>query len=124
MLSPLIPNPSEARYQLAHISDNQSSRILISHYVCLPLATIAVILRLLSRHLCKAARLQVDDALVIAAWVLTPFPPDVERQFPQSVSVAASESQAWPLVRESVVTADEIFLTGCCVGAGRCRTAV
>ena len=70
MLSPLIPNRGEAQYQLAHISDNQSSRILISHYVCLPLATIAVILRLLSRHLCKAARLQVDDALVIAAWVL------------------------------------------------------
>ena len=70
MLSPLIPNPSDAQYQLAHTIDNQSSRILISHYVCLPLATIAVILRLLSRRLSKAARLQIDDALVIAAWVL------------------------------------------------------
>ena len=70
MLSPLIPSPSDAQYQYAHISDKQSSPILISHYVCLPLATIAVILRLLSRRLSKAARLQADDALVIAAWVL------------------------------------------------------
>ena len=33
MLSPLIPSSSEAQYQLAHTSDNQSSQILVSHYI-------------------------------------------------------------------------------------------
>lgn len=42
----------------------------MSHYICLPLATMAVILRLVSRYLCKAARLQIDDYMVIAAWVI------------------------------------------------------
>ena len=69
MPSPLTPSPSEAQYQLAHNSDNRSSQILISHYICLPLATIAVLLRLISRYLCKAGRLQADDYLVISAWV-------------------------------------------------------
>ena len=85
MLSPLIPSPSEAQYQLAHTSDNQSSQILVSHYICLPLATIAVILRLLSRYLCKAARLQADDYIIIAAWVFFS-PIDSNVKFPFGVS--------------------------------------
>ena len=80
MLSPLIPSPSEAQYQLAHTSDNQSSQILVSHYICLPLATIAVVLRLLSRYLSKAARLQADDYIIVAAWVFFS-PPTVKVQF-------------------------------------------
>ena len=74
MLSPLVPDPSQVQYQLAHTSDNRSSQILISHLICLPLATITIILRLVSRYLCKARRLQTDDYLIIAAWVL-PSPP-------------------------------------------------
>ena len=104
MPSPLIPSPSQAQYQLAHTSDNLSSQILVSHYICLPLATIAVVLRLLSRHLSKAARLQADDYLVIAAWVsLSPLKPSVNFLL---VSVVATEFQAWIVKRESVVAAD------------------
>ena len=77
-----IPSPSEAQYQLAHTRDNRSNQILISHYICLPLATIAVLLRLTSRHLCKAARFQADDYLVIAAWVsLSPYMSNVKFPF-------------------------------------------
>ena len=81
MLSPLIPSPSEAQYQLAHTSDNQSSQILVSHYICLPLATIAVVLRLLSRYLSKVARLQADDYIIVAAWVFFS-PPTLKVQSP------------------------------------------
>lgn len=82
MPSPLIPSPSEAQYQLAHTSDNLSSQILISHYICLPLATVAVILRLVSRHLSKVVHLQADDYLVIAAWVFLSSPkPSVNPHF-------------------------------------------
>ena len=70
MPSPLIPGPSEIQSQLAHASDVSSNQILVSHYICLPLATIAVILRLVSRVLAKTARLQADDYAVVAAWVL------------------------------------------------------
>ena len=72
MPSPLIASPSEVQRQLAHASDNASSQILVSHYICLPLATIAVILRLLSRYLSKTARLRADDYAVIIAWVIAP----------------------------------------------------
>ena len=82
MPTPLIPSPSEAQYQLAHTNDNRTNQILVSHYICLPLATIAVILRLVSRHLCRAARLQTDDYMVIAAWVyLSPLTSSIKSPF-------------------------------------------
>ena len=72
MPSPLIPTSSEVQSQLANASDNASSQILISHYICLPAATIAIVLRLISRYLSKTARLKLDDYTVIAAWVFLP----------------------------------------------------
>ena len=73
MLSPLIPTSSEIEYQLAHARDDRSSQIIVSHAICLPLATFAVILRLVSRSLCKAARLRADDFTIIVALVLFSF---------------------------------------------------
>ena len=93
MPSPLIPSPGEIQYQLAHTSDDRSSQILVSHYICLPLATVAVILRLVSRYLSKKARLQTDDYLVIAAWVILSLP-DSGRPVFFDMSLVATELQA------------------------------
>ena len=69
MSSPLVPTPNEIQYQLAHIHDDRASQIIISHVTCLPLAAIAVTLRLLSRRLSKSGRIKVDDLVIIAALV-------------------------------------------------------
>lgn len=69
MVSPLIPSPSEVQSQFAHIHDDKAAQIVVSHAICLPLATIAVVMRLLSRRLCRTSRLQADDFMVIAALV-------------------------------------------------------
>lgn len=62
------PSPSEIQYQLDHIREDRSSDIVISHIICMTLATVAVILRFTSRRLCKAAIL-ADDYMIIAALV-------------------------------------------------------
>ena len=63
-----MATPSEIQYQLAHINDDRASDIVISHAVVLPLAVTAVILRFISRRLCKA-RLGADDFMIIAALI-------------------------------------------------------
>ena len=62
------PSPSEIQYQLDHIHEDRSSDIVVSHVICLTIATVAVILRFASRRLCKAAIL-ADDYMIIAALV-------------------------------------------------------
>ena len=62
----VVPSPAEIEYQLAHIHENRSANLIISHALCLPLAVTAVILRFISRRSIKA-RLQADDWLIIAA---------------------------------------------------------
>lgn len=59
---------NDIQYQIDHIGDDRSNAIVISHAVVLPLATIAVILRFVSRRLCKA-QIQADDLMIIAALV-------------------------------------------------------
>ena len=56
------------RWQSEHINDDKSRAIIISHAVVLPLAFISVVLRFLSRRLCKA-KIMADDLLIIAAMV-------------------------------------------------------
>lgn len=60
--------PSEIQYQIAHINDDRASAIVISHAVVLPLAVVAVILRFISRRLCRA-RIEADDYMIIAALI-------------------------------------------------------
>ena len=62
------PSPAEIQYQLEHIHEDRSSDIVISHIVCMTLATVAVILRFTSRRLCKAAIL-ADDYMILVALV-------------------------------------------------------
>jgi len=61
-----MATPSDIQYQLAHINDDRASDIVISHTVVLPLAVIAVVLRFISRRLCKA-RIESDDYMIIGA---------------------------------------------------------
>ena len=62
----VLPSPAEIQYQLAHIHEDRSFDIVISHAICLPLAAIAVILRLISRRLIRAP-IQADDWTVMLA---------------------------------------------------------
>ena len=62
------PSPAEIQYQLEHVHEDRSSDIVISHIVCMTLATVAVILRFTSRRLCKAAIL-ADDYMILVALV-------------------------------------------------------
>ena len=65
----VLPSPAEIKYQLAHIHEDRSANIVISHAICLPIAVIAVALRYVSRRLIQAP-IQADDWLIIAALVL------------------------------------------------------
>lgn len=47
--------PAEAQYQLDHINDSRVKEILSSQIACFALATIAVVLRFLSRRASKTA---------------------------------------------------------------------
>ena len=67
------PSPSEIQYQLTHIHEDHSSDIVVSHIICITLATVAVALRFVSRRVCRAAILS-DDYMIIAALVRLTFP--------------------------------------------------
>lgn len=60
------PTPSEIQYQLEHIHQNRSGDIVVSHIICMTLASIAVILRFASRRLCRAALLADDYTIIVA----------------------------------------------------------
>lgn len=62
------PNAQEIQYQLAHIHQDRSNDIIVSHAICIVIAVFAVILRFSSRRLCKAPIL-ADDYMTIAALV-------------------------------------------------------
>lgn len=49
-----MASKGEIAYQLAHVKDDRSSELIASHVVCLTLAGIAVVLRLIARRLSKA----------------------------------------------------------------------
>lgn len=62
------PNAQEIQYQLAHIHQDRSNDIVISHAICIVIAVVAVVLRFSSRRLCKAPIL-ADDFMTIVALV-------------------------------------------------------
>ncbi len=62
----VVPSPAEIQYQYAHIHEDRSFNIIISHAICLPIAVTAVVLRLISRRMIKAS-IQADDWLVLVA---------------------------------------------------------
>lgn len=66
MPSPL--SPSEIKYELAHSHDNRASNITVSSIICISLATLAVMLRLLARRLSKV-KILADDYMMIFALV-------------------------------------------------------
>lgn len=60
--------PAEAAYQLAHIDESRVSDIVVSHIICLVIATVAIVMRFVSRKLNKTA-IQADDWMIVAALV-------------------------------------------------------
>lgn len=58
----------EINYQLAHINEDRSEALIVSHTICLVLAGIAIVLRLIARRMSKAA-LKADDYMIILAFV-------------------------------------------------------
>lgn len=63
-----LPNTQEIQYQLAHIHEDRSNDIVVSHAICIVIAVVAVVLRFASRRLCKAPIL-ADDFMTIVALV-------------------------------------------------------
>lgn len=63
-----MATPSDVQWQLDHIHDTKSRDILISHIVVLPLAVVAVVLRFISRRMCKGP-IKADDYMIILALV-------------------------------------------------------
>lgn len=62
------PSPSEIKYEYEHLQDNRGQEMVVAYVINIALAYVAVILRLASRRLSKAA-LQADDYTVIFALV-------------------------------------------------------
>ena len=63
-----LPNIQEIQYQLAHIHEDRSNDIVVSHAICIVIAVVAVVLRFASRRICKAPIL-ADDYMTIVALV-------------------------------------------------------
>ena len=62
------PSPEEIEYQLEHYNDSYVNEIHVSMSICLALATVAVILRVLARRMNKAS-LGKDDHMIFVALV-------------------------------------------------------
>ncbi|KAL8825258.1 MAG: hypothetical protein Q9170_007866 [Blastenia crenularia] len=62
------PSPAERQYQLEHIHDDQSPKIIIAFGICLSIATITVLLRFVARHLARAP-LGGDDWTILVGLV-------------------------------------------------------
>lgn len=58
----------DIQYQLDHRDDYIGHKNIITHSVILPITIVAVVLRLLSRRICKA-RLLADDVMILIALV-------------------------------------------------------
>ena len=59
---------AEIEYQKAHVQDDRRPELVISVIVCLSLAYISVLLRILSRRLIQAS-LKADDWMIVAELV-------------------------------------------------------
>ena len=60
--------PAEAQYQLAHIHESRAKELVVSHFICLMIAVVAVTLRFVSRRMSKTP-LKMDDWMIVAALV-------------------------------------------------------
>ena len=60
--------PVELQYQEEHIHDDRSGNLVTSHAICIAIAAIAVLLRLIARRMCRAS-IQADDWMIIFALV-------------------------------------------------------
>ena len=60
--------PEDIAYQKEHIQDDRSNDIIVSHTICIAIASVAVILRFISR---RVGNLKVswDDYMIVAAFV-------------------------------------------------------
>ncbi|CAF9911920.1 hypothetical protein IMSHALPRED_010636 [Imshaugia aleurites] len=63
------PSAQEIQYQIAHIHQDRSNDIVVSHSICIVIAVVAVVLRFYSRRLCKASIL-ADDYMTVVALIL------------------------------------------------------
>ena len=59
---------ADIAYQKAHVRDDRSQDIVVSHAICIALAAIAILLRFVSRRLGKVA-VGADDWMIVAAFV-------------------------------------------------------
>ncbi len=60
--------PAQAEYQLEHVEESRVNDVLSSLISCLVIATVAVILRFISRRMVKTG-VKADDWMIIAALV-------------------------------------------------------
>ena len=68
MPSPL--SPAEIEYEMSHIKDDRQKEMIVSSAICIAIAIIAVILRLVARRLSRA-KIMADDYMIIVALVST-----------------------------------------------------
>ena len=59
---------TEISYQRDHINDNKTTQLVVANVIAISAATIAVVLRLVSRRLNKAS-LQADDFMIVVGLV-------------------------------------------------------
>ena len=62
------PSPEELEYQYAHYDETYVPQVRVSMSICIALATVAVILRVLARRM-KNAALGHDDRVIFFALV-------------------------------------------------------
>ena len=75
------PSPAEIQYQVEHWDESYVDEMHISMSICLALATVAVILRVVARRMSKAS-IGKDDHMIFVALV----PRDPSPQGPTSLS--------------------------------------
>ena len=63
-----VPTPEELQYQLEHIDEDRTGKIIAANVACLTIAFIFVGLRFLSRWM-KRIKYEADDWLVVAGLV-------------------------------------------------------
>ncbi len=68
-----MASPSDIQYQIDHINDDRGSAIITSHAIVLSLAVIAVMLRFVSRRLCRT-QILADDVMIVVALVRNLYP--------------------------------------------------
>lgn len=66
----IVPSKADILYQKQHVYDNRGPAIIASHVICFSLASIAVVLRFVSRKIARV-KYEADDWLIVGGLVLT-----------------------------------------------------